>query len=108
MHDSPTNVEFLSRIAAATPLCLYDTDWLGLGNNFNVTGSRPYMHVGAEYRSFSRVIFVALHGDESSPLHWVVPFNRTGYNRHVPGTAHRPFPTVSLQRSTSAPIVSIM
>ena len=26
----------------------------------------------------------------------VVPFNRTGYIRGVPGTAHRPFPTVSL------------
>ena len=26
----------------------------------------------------------------------VVPFNRMGCIRHVPGTAHRPFPTVSL------------
>ena len=26
----------------------------------------------------------------------VVPFIHTGYNRNVPGTAHRPFPTVSL------------
>ena len=26
----------------------------------------------------------------------VLPFNRTGYIRHAPGTAHRPFPTVSL------------
>ena len=26
----------------------------------------------------------------------VVPFNHTGYIRYVPGTAHRPFPTVSL------------
>ena len=36
------------------------------------------------------------HGDESSPLHCVVPFIHTGYIRNVPGTAHRPFPTVSL------------
>ena len=62
--------------------------------------------------------------DESSPLHYVVPFNHTGYIRNVAGgrlpplrthrlvipfirtgcirgvsgTAHRPFPTVSLTR----------
>ena len=64
--------------------------------------------------------------DESSPLHWVyrvlgntiqphrlylqrggrqiaaptcvTPFIHTGYNRNGPGTAHRPFPTVSLIR----------
>ena len=71
-----------------------------------------------------RVLFDTLHGDESSPLHYVVPFNHTGYIRNVaggrlpplrthrlvipfirtgcirgvPGTAHRPFPTVSLTR----------
>ena len=44
------------------------------------------------------VIFVTSHGDESSPLHCVVPFNHTGSIRDVPGTAHRPFPTVSLTR----------
>ena len=48
------------------------------------------------YRSSTRVTFATFHGDESSPLHCVVPFIRTGYNRNVPGTAHRPFPTVSL------------
>ena len=38
--------------------------------------------------------FCRMRGDESSPLHCVVPFNPTGYIRDVPGTAHRPFPTV--------------
>ena len=33
----------------------------------------------------TRVIFGALLGDESSPLHCVVPFNRTGYIRNVAG-----------------------
>ena len=33
----------------------------------------------------ARVIFVTLHGDESSPLHCVVPFNRTGCIRNVAG-----------------------
>ena len=70
----------------------------------------------------ARVLFGTLLGDESSPLHCIIPFNRTGYIRNVaggrlpplrthrfvipfirmgsirnaPGTAHRPFPTVSL------------
>ena len=34
---------------------------------------------------------------------WVVPFNRTGYIRNAPGTAHRPFPTVSLVGGTVEP-----
>ena len=38
---------------------------------------------------------------------WVLPFIRTGYIRNVPGTAHRPFPTVRLGMPTSAPIVPI-
>ena len=33
------------------------------------------------------------HGDESSPLHCVIPFIHTGYIGDVSGTAHRPFPT---------------
>ena len=55
------------------------------------------------YRAFgwchstTRVVFETWHGDESSPLHCVIPFIRTGYNRKAPGTAHRPFPTVSLK-----------
>ena len=44
----------------------------------------------------AQLVFETWHGDESSPLHCVVPFIRTGYNRSAPGTAHRPFPTVSL------------
>ena len=74
------------------------------------------------YHSTARVVFATFCGDESSPLHcvvpfnrtgcirnvaggrlpplrthrWVIPFTRTGYIRSVPGTAHRPFPTVSL------------
>ena len=50
-------------------------------------------------------------GGRLPPLHarrWVIPFNRTGYICHAPGTAHRPFPTVSLKRSASAPIVPAM
>ena len=42
------------------------------------------------------VLFVTPHGDESSPLHCVAPFIHTDCIRNVPGTAHRPFPTVSL------------
>ena len=38
----------------------------------------------------------------------VVPFIHTGSIRDVPGTAHRPFPTVSLESLTSAPIVPAM
>ena len=57
----------------------------------------PPLHaVGEWYRSTARVIFVTLYGDESSPLHCVVPFICTGCIRDVSGTAHRPFPTVSL------------
>ena len=54
---------------------------------------RPYMHAGGWYRSTAQVVFGALHGDESSPLHCVVPFNRTGYIRYVPrnGTQAVPY-----------------
>ncbi len=45
-----------------------------------------------------QVLFATLHGDESSPLHCVIPFNHTSYIRYAPRTAHRPFPTVSLKR----------
>ena len=48
------------------------------------------------YRSTARGVFVTFYGDESSPLHWVVPFNPTDCIRNVPGTAHRPVPTVLL------------
>ena len=51
----------------------------------------------------TRVVFDMLLGDESSPLHCVVPFNCTGCIRKVPGTAHRPFPTVSLEGGTIQP-----
>ena len=57
---------------------------------------------------FARVVFGTWHGDESSPLHCVVPFNRRSCIRSVPGTAHRPFPTVSLEGFTSASFVSTM
>ena len=58
--------------------------------------SRPYMHAGGWYRSTVRGVFASFCGDESSPLHCVIPFIHTDYSRNVPGTAHRPFPTVSL------------
>ncbi len=44
---------------------------------------RPYGHAGGRYRSFARVIYATLLGDESSPLHCVVPFNRTGSIRNA-------------------------
>ena len=34
---------------------------------------------------------------------WVIPFNHTGCIRDAPGTAHRPFPTVSLVGGTVHP-----
>ena len=44
--------------------------------------------------SYQHPNFCRMYGDESSPLNCVVPFNPTVYIRDVPGTAHRPFPTV--------------
>ena len=44
----------------------------------------------------AQVLSETWHGDESSPLHCVVPFIQTDCIRNVPGTAHRPFPMVSL------------
>ena len=87
----------------------------------NGTQAVHYGFAGGRYRSSTRVIYATLHGDESSPLHcvvpfictgcirnvaggrlpplrsrwWAVPFIRTGCNRHAPGMAHRPFSTVS-------------
>ena len=63
------------------------------------------------YRAFgwchstTRVVFETWHGDESSPLHCVIPFIRTGYTRKAPGTAHRPFPTVSLKGGLFQPAI---
>ena len=67
--------------------------------NVSRNGTQTVLYDFADgwYRLSAQVILVTLHGDESSPLHCVVPFNRTGYIRGVPGTAHRPFPTVSLE-----------
>ena len=62
----------------------------------NGTQAVPYGFAGGSYRSTARVVFATLLGDESSPLHGVVPFVRTSSIRGAPGTAHRPFPTVSL------------
>ncbi len=45
----------------------------------------PYGFAGGLYCSIARVVSVTLHGDESSPLHCVVPFNQTGYIRDVAG-----------------------
>ena len=69
----------------------------------NGTQAVPYGFAGGWYRLITQVVFAACHGDESSPLHCVVPFNRTGYICHAPGTAHRPFPTVSLVGGTVQP-----
>ena len=44
---------------------------------------RPYI---AWYRSTARVVFEMWHGDESSPLHCVIPFIHTGSIRNVGGT----------------------
>ena len=51
----------------------------------NGTQAVPYGFAGRWYRSSTRVIFGTLLGDESSPLHCVVPFNRTGCNCNVAG-----------------------
>ena len=51
----------------------------------NGTQAVPYGFAGRRYRSTAQVIFVTLHGDESSPLHCVIPFNHTGCIRNVAG-----------------------
>ena len=62
--------------------------------------TRSERHIGALFHSTARVIFATppeRHIGRSLQFRrWVVPFNRTGYIRHAPGTAHRPFPTISL------------
>ena len=51
----------------------------------NGTQAVPYGFAGGCYRSSAQVVFETLLGDESSPLHCVVPFIRTGYIRNVAG-----------------------
>ena len=46
--------------------------------------ARNDMSMGGAVLS-QRVVFLTEHGDESSPLHCVVPFNHTGYFRNVAG-----------------------
>ena len=63
----------------------------------NGTQAVPYGFTGGWILSSARVVFEA--GGRLPPLRsrWgVVPFNHTGSSHYVSGTAHRPFPTVSL------------
>ena len=69
----------------------------------NGTQAVPYGFAGGWYRLTAQVVFAACHGDESSPLHCVVPFIHTGYIGDAHGTAHRPFPTVALMGGTVHP-----
>ena len=58
----------------------------------NGTQAVPYGFAGGWILSSARVVFVTLLGDESSPLHCVIPFNHTGYIRYIPyGFADRHF-----------------
>ena len=50
----------------------------------NGTQAVPYGFAGWWILSTTRVVFVTLLGDESSPLHCVVPFIHTGSIRNVP------------------------
>ena len=45
------------------------------------------------HRSSAQVVFDTLLGDESSPLHCVIPFNHTGYIRNVAGGRLPPLQT---------------
>ena len=45
---------------------------------------------GGWFRLSSRVLFVTFRGDESSPLHCVIPFIHTGYIRNVAGRLAAP------------------
>ena len=60
---------------------------------WRAASSRPYRRSTIQLHG---LYSIRCYGDESSPLHCVIPFNRRGYIRYAPGTAHRPFPTVSL------------
>ena len=81
----------------------------------NVAGGRlPPLQTHGGVVPFTRTGYIhhVACGDESSPLHCVAPFIRTGYIGDVPGTAHRPFPTVSLvgvflNRRVSKPATSV-
>ena len=85
---------------------LYRVGWAPLESDGDIPGRFPERHIGRSLRfrwrvdSFNRTgYFRNVAGGRLPPLRahrWVVPFNRTGYNRNAPGTAHRPFSTVSL------------
>ena len=99
---------FLHSADAAVGMTKWGDVFCIIGNSSVLSGRNgtqavPYGFAGGWYRLITQVVFAACHGDESSPLHCVVPFNRTGYICHAPGTAHRPFPTVSLVGGTVQP-----
>ena len=56
----------------------------------NGTQAVPYGFAGGWILSPAQVISETLHGDESSPLHCVVPFNHTGCIRNVAGGCSHP------------------
>ena len=56
----------------------------------NGTQAVPYGFAGGWILSPAQVISETLHGDESSPLHCVAPFNHTGCIRNVAGGCSHP------------------
>ena len=54
----------------------------------NGTQAVPYGFAGGRCRSTAQVLFVTLLGDESSPIHCVIPFIRMSYIRNVPPFCH--------------------
>ena len=88
--EPPTDMSFRAqRVEESSQVASFTLCWL-----FSQLGKIPplhFIHFGRDDISIGgsvlppRVVFGALHGDESSPLHCVVPFNRTGCIRNVPG-----------------------
>ncbi len=84
-------------------------------NSGRFLGSLPFarndMSVGGAVLS-ARVVSETLHGDESSPLHWVYRLSGGSIQPHMlslqRGGRQIAAPTVSLVGSTSAPIVPTM
>ena len=77
----PSSVSPTGRASFPRGKLLYRVGWEPVYSDVVLSGRFPERHIGRSLQF----------------RWWVVPFIRTSYIRGAPGTAHRPFPTVSLK-----------
>ena len=103
-QDKTSNLgRFLDSLRSLGMTCRYVVPFNHTGCIRNVAGGRLPKKSWCDCHRQS-IDFDSLRGAPPLRTHWwVIPFIYTGDICHAPGTAHRPFPTVSLGGGTIQP-----